>query len=304
MKAVQYSGYGDPSVVLVNPQSAEPVPKDGQVLIAVRAASFNPFDSSIRKGFMKERMPFPFPITAGGDFAGIVKATGEEVYGTANVAGGGSGSMAEFAAANIAGIAPKPKNSSFEEAAALPLVGSSAVQALEEHAGLQKGQKILIHGGAGGIGHIAIQLAKYIEAYVATTVRTKDIDFVKSLGADEVIDFTKEDFSMKLKDFDAVYDTVGGETMTKSFDVLKKGGVLVSMKGRPDETLCTQLGVRGVGQGTKTNTEHLKRVAELVDAGVLHVHIDKTFPFEEVADAWKYQDEGHPQGKVVITVSV
>lgn len=303
MKAAQYQSYGDSSVVHINPDAPEPVLKIDQVLIAIYAASFNPFDTSIRKGMMQKMMPLPFPITAGGDFAGVIKGTNEEVYGSANVANGGSGSFAEFAATSPASMAPKPKNISFEEAAALPLVGSSTVQALEEHMHLAKGQKVLIHGGAGGIGHMAIQLAKHIGAYVATTVRTKDVEFVRSLGADEVIDFTKEDFATSIKDFDAVFDTVGGDIVTKSFAVLKKGGILVSMKGQPDTVLAAKFGVQVVGQGTKTNTEHLNRVSELVNQGALHVHIDKTFSLDQVVEAWKYQDEGHPQGKVVLTVT-
>jgi NADPH:quinone reductase-like Zn-dependent oxidoreductase len=303
MKAAQINSYGDVSVVVINPNASEPVAKTGQVIVAVRAASFNPFDATLRKGVMKDRMPFPFPITVGGDFAGTVSETGEgatgfsvgdEVYGSANIANGGSGSFAEFAVANAANTALKPAKADFNQAAALPLVGTSAVQALEEHMKLQRGQKILIHGGAGGIGHIAIQLAKYLGAYVATTVRTNNVDFVKSLGADEVVDFTKEDFSVKLKDFDAVYDVVGGEVLTKSQAVLRPGGIIVSMKGQPEG---------GIGQATKTNTAHLTRLAQLVDMGAVHVHIDKVFPLENVQEAWKHQEESHPQGKVVLTIS-
>lgn len=302
MKAAQISAYGDVSVVQVNPSAKKPIPKSDQVLVSVRAASLNPFDASIRKGLMQKMIPLAFPVTVGGDFSGVVEGTGKEVFGSSNVANGGSGSIAEVTAVNEANMAPKPKKVTFEEAAALPLVGSSAVQALEEHIHLQKGQKILIHGGSGGIGHIAIQLAKYLGAYVATTVRTKDVDFVKSLGADEVIDFTKEDFSVKLKDFDAVYDTVGGDVEMKSASILKKGGILVSMKGPPDSALTAKLGVQGIGQGTKTNTAHLIRVAELADAGAIHVHIAKVFPLADIQEAWKFQEEGHPQGKVVVGI--
>lgn len=294
MKAAQIQSYGDTSGVVVSANVTPPVPKPGQILVAVRAASFNPFDASIRKGLMKDKMSLPFPITVGGDFAGIISETGEEVFGSANVANGGSGSFAEFAASNAENMAPKPKKVDFKEAAALPLVGSSAVQALEEHIKLQKGQRILIHGGAGGIGHVAIQLAKYLGAYVATTVRTPDIDFVRSLGADEVVDFVNEDFSEKLRGFDAVYDTVGGEVLSKSQTVLKAGGIIVSMKSQPEG---------GIAQGTKTNTAHLTRLSELVDAGAIHVHISKIYMLNDVREAWIYQEEGHPQGKVVVMVS-
>lgn len=295
MKAAQIQSYGDTSVVGINPSAALPVSKPGQVLVTVRAASINPFDAFLRKGFMKEKMPFPFPITMGGDFAGVAEETGQEVFGSATVANGGSGAMAEVAAVNTKNIAPKPTSVDFATAAALPLVGTSVVQAIEEHLHLQKGQKILIHGGAGGIGHLAIQLAKHIGAYVAATVRTKDIEFVKSLGADEIIDFSTEDFSTILKDFDAVYDTVGGDVLTKSMAVLAPTRIIVSMKGQPG---------RGIAQATKTTTDHLARVATLVDQGVLRVHVDKIFSLEDIRQAWNYQEEGHPQGKVVLTVTV
>lgn len=156
-------------------------------------------------------------------------------------------------------MAHKPKNIDFIEAAALPLVGSSAVQALEEHIKLQKDQKILIHGGAGGIGHIAIQLAKALGAIVVTTVSTKDMNFVEKLGStDQLINYETEDFEDMLHDIDGVFDTVGGETADKSFQVLKKGGVIVSMLGQPNAELAQKYGVSAIGQNTVTNTQHLK----------------------------------------------
>ncbi|MBI2034279.1 MAG: NADP-dependent oxidoreductase [Candidatus Levybacteria bacterium] len=200
MKAAQYSTYGGAEVIEINNNAVKPTPQEGQVLVEVHAASINPFDWKLRAGYMKDMIPLSFPVTIGGDFAGIVVQAGpprvderqrveagDAVYGQALIINGGSGSLAEFAVANLKNIAAKPKNVTFEEAAALPLVGSSAVQALEDHIKLQKNQRILIHGGAGGIGHIAIQIAKYLGAFVATTVSSDDVDFVKKLGADEII---------------------------------------------------------------------------------------------------------------------
>ncbi len=311
MKAVQILTYGGPEVLEMRDLPGEPAPKEGQILVSVRAAGLNPFDAKIRSGAYAKMIPLSLPAVMGGDFAGVVKAVGvgvgdfkigDEVFGTAIVLSGGSGSYAEVAAANVVNASAKPKKSSFEEAAALPVAGCSVVQALEEHMKLSRGQKILIHGGAGGIGHMAIQLAKSIGAYVATTASAGDIEFVKTLGADEVIDYKTQAFEDKLHDFDAVYDTVGGETTTKSFQVLKKGGILVSMLGLPDEALAAKYSVTVVGQNTKNNAEHLKRLAELVDAGTITVHIDKVFSLSQAKEAFAHLESAHPRGKVVLSV--
>lgn len=321
MKAVQIKAYGGNAVLEINENTPKPTPKQGQVLAEVYAASINPVDWKIRAGYMKDMAPLNFPATLGGDFAGKVIEvgkevskfkTGDEIFGSAIVLNGGSGSFAQFLAANVANTAYKPKTVNFERAAALPLVGSSAVQALEEHIKLQSGssyakatagkQKILIHGGAGGIGHIAIQLAKAMDAYVATTVSGSDIDFVKKLGADEVIDYKTQKFEELLSDFEAVFDTVGGEVTDKSFHVLKRGGVLVSMLGLPNQELAQKYGVTAIGQGTKTDNSHLTRLAVLVDSGKINIKVDKVFSLEEVQEAFKYQEEIGPRGKVVLKI--
>ncbi len=311
MKAVQINQYGGTEVLEVNENVPAPSPNENQVQIEVSAASINPFDITVRNGYLKDTKPLVFPATLGGDFAGIVTKigqnvsqikVGDEIYGTALIISGGSGSFAEFAAAEIGHVAKKPLKIDFQEAAALPLTGASAVQAIEEHMNLQKGQKILIHGGAGGIGTLSIQLAKSIGAYVASTASTNDIEYVKQLGADEVIDYTKEKFEQKLKDFDAVFDTVGGDTTDRSFQVLKKGGVLVSMKGQPNPELAEKYNVKAIGQGTKTNTDHLSRLAQLIDSRKIKPHIDKVFLLDQIQDAFKYQEEVHPKGKVVLKI--
>ena len=311
MKAVQIKTYGGNEVLEVQENAPKPIPKKGQTLVEVHAAGVNPVDWKIRAGYLKDMAELKFPATLGGDFAGVVTEVGEnvsdfqigdEVYGSALTFNGGSGSFAEFAAAKITTISRKPARVNFVEAAALPLVGSSAIQALEEHIKLQSGQKILIHGGVGGIGMVAIQLAKTIGAYVATTVSTDDKEYVKQLGAQEIIDYKKQKFEELLKEYDAVFDTVGGETTSKSFGVLKKGGVLVSMVGMPDQKLAIQYGVAAIGQMTNTNTTHLKRLAELVDDGKIKVHIDKTFTLEQASLAFEYQEKVHPRGKIVFTI--
>ena len=294
MKAVQIREYGGSEVVEVK-DIAEPALKEGQILVKVHAASINPFDTKIRSGIYKDSIPLNLPYTPGGDFSGVILSLGEgvtefevgdEVFGSAQVASGGSGAFAQISAANVKNSALKPKSIDHIQAASLPLVGSSAVQALEEHIKLQKGQKILIHGGAGGIGSIAIQLAKHIGAVVATTISTDDKEFVKSLGADQVIDYKSEKFEDILKDFDAVFDTVGGESSDKSFKVLKKGGVLVSMVGKPNEDLAKEFEVTAIGQGTHTNREYLTRLSELVDKGVIKPQVDKVFPLDQTKEAF------------------
>ncbi len=310
MKAIQINSYGGPEVSELN-DVVKPFPKNGQILVEVYAASINPFDIKIRSGLYKEHMPIQFPATLGGDFAGVVTELGEgvdgfkvgdKVYGSANILNGGSGSYAEFATVNIANSAHMSKNVDFMEAAALPVVGCSAVQAFEQYFKLKKGQKILIHGGAGGIGHLAIQLAKSIGAYIATTVINDDLAFVKNLRADEVVDYQKQNFHEVLKDYDCVFDLVGGEVTNKSFGVLKKGGILVSMLGTPSEELAKKYGVTVVGQGTKTETANLTRVAELVDSGKMKVNIDKVFALDKVIEAFRYQEVKSPRGKVVLKI--
>lgn len=311
MKTAQINTYGGNEVLEINENASKPTLAQGQVLVEVHAASLNPVDRVIRAGYLKEMVPLSFPATLGGDFSGVVAEVGEAVsdfkvgdpvYGQAILLNGGSGSLAQFVAANAANTARKPQNVSYIEAAALPLVGVSALQALEEHIKLEKGQKILIHGGAGGIGTIAIQLAKSLGGYVATTVRTDDKNYVKELGADQVIDYQNEAFEEMLKEFDAVLDTVGGETTNKSFKVLKKGGILVSMLGQPNPELVEKYGVTAIGQSTNTNTQHLNRLAELIDSGKIKVELDKVFPLEQVQEAFKHLEQGHPRGKVVVKI--
>jgi NADPH:quinone reductase-like Zn-dependent oxidoreductase len=311
MKAVKYSNYGGIDVLKVFTDADRPVIHDGQVLVEVEAASINPIDFKVRQGYMKDFVPLKFPATIGGDFAGVVKEiragdsafkVGDKVYGQAIILNGGSGSFAEFVAANIANAAHAPKTIDFLKAAALPLAGASAVQAIEDAIKLKKGYKILIHGGAGGIGSIAIQLAKSIGAQVATTVSEKDVSFVKELGADIVIDYHKQQFDKDLKDFDAVLDLVGGDATAKSIKVLKKGGILVSLAGRPDEALAQKSGVTAMGQMTVTDTKHLDRLAELVDKGVIRIHVDKVFTIDRSLEAFTYAESSHPRGKVVLTM--
>lgn len=308
MKAAQFSTYGGPDVLRVT-ETEKPAPKENQVLVEVHAASVNPFDYKLRRGNMKDTIPLTLPVTIGSDFSGVVTdgngsefASGDEVYGQAIILSGASGAMAELTTVNLKSITKKPKNVDFVEAAALPLVGVSAIQALVDHIQLEKGQKILIHGGAGGIGSVAIQLAKHIGAYVATTVSGEDKEFVKSLGADEVIDYKTQKFEEMIKDYDAVFDTVGGENANKSLAVLKNGGRLVSMIGPIDENLAKEKNITALVQSSKTNSESLSRLRELVEENVIRPKVDKVFPLDQVSDAYSFAETGHPNGKVVVKI--
>lgn len=311
MRAVQIRAYGGVDVLEINENAPKPSLKQGQVLVEVYAASINPVDWKFRAGYLQKMAPVSLPATLGGDFAGRVVGVsgdsqqfnvGDEVYGQAIILNGGSGSFAEFVAANGANTALKPKKATFEEAGALPLAGVSALQALEDHIKVQRGQKILIHGGAGGIGHMAVQLAKAFGGYVATTVNTTDVDFAKELGADEVIDYKTQSFEKLLKQYDAVFDTVGGDVTDKSFLVLKREGILVSMTGQPNQKLAEQYAVTAIGQGTSTDSSHLTHLAKLAEAGKINVHVDTVYPLEKVKEAFMYQEEGHPRGKVVLKI--
>jgi NADPH:quinone reductase-like Zn-dependent oxidoreductase len=272
------------------------------VLVEVHAAGVNPFDLTVREGRAQQMKKLDFPATLGGDFAGAVIGTGEAVYGQAGALSG-QGSFAEYTPVRTSQLAPKPKSLDFIEAAALPLAGSSAYQALVDHMDLQKRQKILVHGGAGGIGSLAIQLAKYLGAYVATTVSAKDVTFVKTLGADETIDYKSQDFAEIIKDYDAVFDTVGGETNKKSYAVLKPGGKLVSMTAQPDDALIKKHQVEYVAQSTRSTTARLAKIAELVDAGALKPQVDKIFPLNQTAEALEHLRTARPRGKVIIRIS-
>jgi NADPH:quinone reductase-like Zn-dependent oxidoreductase len=310
MKAAQISDYGDSSQININ-EVVKPELKDSQVLVEVHASSLNPFDSMVRSGYLKDAVPLELPFTLGGDIAGIVvevgadaknMALGDKVYGQANVVAGNSGALAEFSATSSEQIAKMPSNLDFEQAASLPLVGVSALQAIYEHLELKSGQKILIHGGAGGIGAIAIQIAKNLGAYVAVTATGDAISFVKDLGADEVIDYKTENFSTIVSDYDAVFDTVGGDDFVKSYAVLKQGGKAVSMIAPADEAKANEYGITALTQSTKVTTEALDKLSELVEAGVVKPNVYKILPLSETRQAFDLRESGQASGKVVINI--
>ena len=308
MKAVQFNEYGDASVLNVV-DIEKPSAGSGQVLAGVKAVSLNPFDSKLRDGVMKDGIPLTLPITIGGDIAGVVSeigdgvegyAVGDKIYGQANAVAGNSGAFAEFAATKSDQIAKAPANLTLEQAAALPLVGVSALQAIRDHLDVQSGQKVFIHGGGGGIGSVAIQIAKHIGAYVATTATAEDIEYVQSLGADEVIDYASEDYAEVLSSYDAAFDTVGDD-FNKMLGILKSGGNAVSMIAAADDARVKELGVSAQTQGTRVTTDKLDALRDLVESGIVSVRIAQTFPLEQIVEAFKAREAG-AKGKIVVTL--
>jgi len=249
-----------------------------------------------------------FPVTLGGDIAGTVVEAGEGfgdlregdvVYGQASAVAGNSGAFAEYAATAAGQIAKAPTNIDIKEAASLPLVGVSALQVLSQHIGLKEGQKILITGGAGGIGSIAIQIAKHLGAYVAATASADDIEAVKALGADEVFDYKSQDYTQNLKDYDAAFDTAGGDELAKVTKVLKDDGVAVSMAGQPAE----DRDIKVVAQMTQISTKDLDQLRELVESGVVKPNVGKVFSLDDVQDAFTARESGTVKGKIVLEIS-
>jgi alcohol dehydrogenase len=310
MKAARIDQYGDAGVVAIIPDAPRPAAGNGNVLVEVRAASLNPADSAIRMGYMHQMMPLTFPAVLGIDIAGVVVETeqaashfkaGDRVFGTASVMAGGSGAFAEYAAVPAGLLAKAPAGLSFLEAAALPLAGASALQAIEMLK-LAKGKTILIQGGSGGIGTFAIQMAKQLGARVIVSCRGSAMDYVKSLGADQIIDFEKTAVPGNIRDCDAVFDTAGGAPYKSAFAALKKGGTIVTIAAQPDADLAAKFGVTALGVMTQATSERLDRLSHLVADGTLKVHIDRVFPLDEVKQAFLAREAGRVKGKIVLQI--
>lgn len=309
MKAAQISEYGDPSVVKVV-EIDKPQCESGQVLVKVHASSLNPFDTIVRAGYVRDAMPLNLPVTLGGDIAGEIVAIGEgvdgftvgdKVFGQANVVAGNSGAFAEYAATAVGQIGAAPATISLQDAASLPLVGVSALQALTEHINLHGSQKLFIHG-VGGIGAIAVQIAKHIGAYVAVTATGDDIKRAKELGANEVIDYKQQDFAEVLNDYDAAYDTVGGDDFVKMFGILKEGGVAVTMIASSQKEKAKEQGVTAIDQMTQVTTEKLNELSRLIDDGIVKPNVGKVFPLADIVQAFEARESGGVHGKIVISI--
>ena len=287
-----------------------PVLTDDSVIIKVHAASVNPIDNILRMGYMKEIMPLTFPFVMGYDASGVVTEVGKDVttfkvgdavYARPNQ--DDKGAVAEFARVKEAELALKPESLTHAEAASLPLAGLTAWQAFVEFADLKQGQKVLIHAGSGGVGTLAIQMAKHLGAFVATTVSARNADLVKSLGADLVIDYKSEAFDEVISEYDVVLDMVGGEIMNRSFKVLKKGGHLVSIKGQDTDGLAAKHDVKFDWFFMHPDGAQLKALADQVAAGALKPVIDSTFKFADADKAYAHLADGHAVGKIVIDMT-
>ena len=286
-----------------------PTPGAGEVLVKVHAAAINPVDWKIREGYLAEMLPHSLPLTLGWDFSGEVAALGEgvehwrvgdAVYARPDISK--NGSYADYIVVSASEIAAKPKTLDWQHAAAVPLATLTAWQVLFDAAHIKEGDRVLIQAGAGGVGFSAIQLAKHAGATVYTTASTKNIEFLKNHGADEVIDYTKDDFT-QLKDLDIVFDTLGGEALEKSWASLKTGGRLVSIVEPPSEELAEKHGVEASFCFVQPNAEQLTKIAELIDSGVMKVEIDSVYSLEDTVKAMEKSQTGHARGKIVIQVS-
>ncbi len=332
MKAYQLERYGKGQRLnLVD--LPDPVPASSEVLVEIHATAINQLDGKIRDGAFKPILPYKPPFVLGHDLAGIVTAVGADVrrfkVGDAVYArprDGRIGTFAERIVVNEADLAAKPASLSMAEAASIPLVGLTAWQVLVERAGLKRGQKILIHAGSGGVGTIAIQLAKHLGATVATTASAANADLVRRLGADVVIDYKTQDFSELLSGYDVVLNSLDGETLEKSLKVLKPGGKLISISGPPDPAFATAQGLNlvirlvlplmsaGIRRKAKrqgvaysflfmhADGGQLSKLGALIEQGSIQAVVDRTFPFESLNEAVDYVDSGRAKGKVVVTL--
>lgn len=329
MKAFVVTRYGPDGLTAADVPAPTVGPRD--VLVDVRAASINPLDKLIRDGDFKQVIRYKRPFVLGHDVSGVVSRVGSEVT---EFAVGDEvfarprdlriGTFAEQIAIDAGDVARKPSSLSFEEAAAVPLVALAAWQALVDLAHVQPGQKVLVHAGAGGLGSTVIQVAKHLGAHVATTVHTKDVAKVRALGADEVVDYTAQDFASVLSGYDVVLDSLGAASLEKSLTVLRPGGLAISVVGPPDSAFASQLhqplfapvmallsrkvrrrarqlGVRYSFFFMRASGAQLTALAAMYHDGTLRPVLDRTFPFSQTLDAMAYVEQGKANGKIVVT---
>ena len=300
MKAVVIHETGDPDVLRYE-ETDRPEPGDGEVLIRVHAAGVNPADWKDRRG-LRER---PLPRVLGFEISGTVEsshaggfAEGDEVFGTS-----ASGGYAEYSTASAAAIARKPAGLSHEEAATIPVAGGTAWQALLDQGGLHSGQTALVAGAAGGVGHFAVQFAKLAGARAIGTGSARNRDFVLGLGADEYVDYTKQDVGEAVSGVDVAFDTVGGDTTASLLAAVREGGILVTIAGAPPEEAARERGVRADLLVTSPKSEQLAQIAELVADGDVRVEIAEAIPLADVKRAHELIEGGHVRGKLVLTVA-
>jgi NADPH:quinone reductase-like Zn-dependent oxidoreductase len=309
MKAVIIHEYGGPELLKYEDIS-RPEPKDDQMLIRVIAAGVNPVDGMIRSGMFDKEGSRAFPIILGGDVAGIVEKVGSKITKFqagdpvfAYVSLDNSGGYAQYALVTEREAAPKPRTLTYVEAAAVPIVALTAWQALIDTAKLEAGQTVLIHGGSGGVGSFAIQIAKARGAKVIATASTANQDFLKQLGVDVAIDYTKQKFEDVAKDVDVVLDSIGRDTLARSYGAVKKGGIIVSLVARPNQSELEKHGIRGVALSVDPSSDELAEIGKLIEDKKIKVIVSQTFPLAEARKAQEQVATGHTRGKVVLKVA-
>jgi NADPH:quinone reductase-like Zn-dependent oxidoreductase len=306
-KTVRIHGFG--GIEMLRYEDIEVSQPDAtEILIAARAASVNPVDFKIRSGKYPAVKEDKLPYILGRDASGIVEKcgpgakkfrVGDEVFGIVGINGGG---YAQKVILEQDAVAAKPARLDHVHAAAVPLAGQTAWQGLFRYGEVKSGQRILIHGGSGGVGHFAVQFAKAKGAHVTTTVSTDNVEFAKGLGADVVIDYKKQPFEQAVRDLDMVFDLIDGETRERSWALLMKGGILVTTLTEPSQQKAREHGIRATRYTVQANGDELKEIAQLIDAGKVKPAVAETFPLNRAADALGAVEKGHSRGKTVITI--
>ena len=305
MKAVRIHKFGAPELIVIE-DVPQPVPNAGEVVVKVEAAGVGPWDGLIRRG--NSALPQPLPFTLGSDFSGVIDSVGagvgrfkvgDQVFGVTRERF--TGACAEYAVAETSMIAPKPRTLNYAHAASVPVVGVTAWQMVFDFAQLRAGQSVLIHGAAGNVGGYAVQFARQAGAMVIATAAANDVSYIRSLGGLGVIDYRASRFEEKVKEVDAVIDTVGGEVLERSFRVVKRGGVIVSSAALPSEERAQQHGVRASFFLVQVTAERLQKIAELIDAGGLKTEVGEVLWLEEARQAHEMLEGApHRRGKIII----
>jgi NADPH:quinone reductase-like Zn-dependent oxidoreductase len=304
MRAIQVHSYGGPEVLKLE-EKPRPEPRAGEVLLRVHAAGVNPIDWKIRQGLMKDFQPVTFPYTPGIEVAGVVEDVGPGMIafkrGQAVLGQTSGGAYAEYITIPVEALALKPEILSFVEAATVPVGVTTAWRVLFDNGGLISGQRVLIQGAAGGVGLFAVQLAKWKGAQVIGTASTANLEFVRSLGADTVVDYTTTPVERVVQNVDLVLDGVGGETLSSSLATIRRGGMLISIAGLPPQEQAQGRGVRAM-MSRGAASAPLQTFTRLIDEGHLKVTAGKTFPLSEVQQAHEYGQSGHGRGRIVLSV--
>ncbi len=306
MRVIQVYRYGGPEQLKLE-EKPRPEPSSGEVLLRVHAAGVNPVDWKIRQGLLKDFMPLTFPYTPGIEVAGVVEEVGPGVtafeIGQAVFGQSARGAYAEYIAVSVEVLALKPETVSFAEAATIPVGATTAWRALFEYGGLTSGQRVLIQGAAGGVGLFAVQLAKWKGTQVIGTASTANLDFVRGLGADTVVDYTKTPVESVVQDVDLVLDGIGGETVSSSLAALRRGGTLISIAGPPPQEQAKARGVRATMIHSRPSRELLQTFTRLINEGRIKVTASTTFPLGEVQQAHEYSRSGHGRSRIVLLIA-